>query len=119
MVSSSMLPGFGRGLPCRDLYRNKGLEGMSESSSERYGRVRLTRLQSSHENMRTDHVDGVLIKGPRRGSVMVLLGAGLEEGTTRVLRTSKILEFSWKDARTCVVKTVNSLYKLELLGEPN
>lgn len=70
-------------------------------------RVRLERLESTHRNLRTDHVEGDAERMPQVGVCFRMLAPGLEFGT-RFIETSPVVRVD--DGG--VFHTANSTYKL-------
>ena len=77
-------------------------------------KVKLTRITSNHNNLRTDSVEGETEQLPTPGEDFVLLGVGLEFGT-RMVRTTPVGEVMNLSEKEMEFKTKNSHYRLELL----
>lgn len=83
-------------------------------------KVKLTKVASSHNNVRTDVVEGVTPTWPPEvGTGFVLFGEGLEvPGSVRMIGTTPIQEvkplMSGPDCQEFVIKTENSTYRLEV-----
>lgn len=69
----------------------------------------LKKISSSHNNLRTDTVEGVFDL-PVASEDFVLYGEGLEFGT-RIVRTTPVEEVT-KEENIVTFKTRNSVYKL-------
>lgn len=82
-------------------------------------KVRLTKIASTHNNVRTDTMDGEAYNWPpKKGEDFVLIGKGLTNpNLDRVLRTTPIqeVEFLGGPTQAHQVKTLNSTYRLEVL----
>jgi len=80
-------------------------------------RAILTRLQSSHSNLRTDVIEGETHQMPEVGKPFLLIGAPLdikEVDYRRYVCTSPIVHIAWEDLSKCRLHTENSIYSLEL-----
>ena len=77
--------------------------------------VKLTKLRSSHKNLRTDVVEGIALDLPKEGDYFQIFGEGLEFGT-RVVTTTAIQKVE-KLGNEYLFHTLNSTYKLEVLDE--
>lgn len=80
--------------------------------------VELKKLSSNENALRTNKVTGVMLDEPVEGDTFTVLAKPLEDGTVRLVQTSMVLTVvpvsdGW------VLQTVNSLYKVKLLGGPN
>ncbi len=76
-------------------------------------KVKLTKVRSNHNNLRTDEILGVTEKLPTKGEDFNLLGKGLEFGT-RSVRTTPVEKIEQID-NEYLFHTRNSTYKLEVL----
>lgn len=76
--------------------------------------VRLEKIRSNHDNLRTDFVEGFTSTLPTIGNVFTMASKGLEFGM-RLIQTSPILSVE-RIKDEFVFQTVNSLYKLEILN---
>ena len=78
-------------------------------------RVRLNKIISTHENLRTSEVEGESLALPTIGEGFILIGKSLTEGANaRLVVTSEIKEVE-QDGIDYVFKTLNSTYRLEIL----
>lgn len=81
--------------------------------------VRLTKLASTHSNLRSDTADGVSPTWPPEvGKQFILFGDGYDDKSmVRVIETSIILRvkpaMTGPDCKTYEIETMNSTYKLE------
>jgi len=82
-------------------------------------KVKLKKIESTHNNLRTDNIEGKTTRIPEIGHPFQLFAESLTEGGDfRSVTTTKIQESEYKeDSRTFVFKTLNSLYELEVLDE--
>ncbi len=78
-------------------------------------RVRLTKIQSNHTNLRTDVIEGETEKLPKKGGSFQMSSKGLEYGI-RVVTTTEI-QFVEKMDDNYRFNTLNSIYQLEVLGD--
>lgn len=77
-------------------------------------RVRLTRLVSKHNNLRTDVVDGEIDSWPVVGSHLWLTGDGLDDkNAMRSVYTTEVKEIRSLADGSCELDTLNSTYKIE------
>jgi hypothetical protein len=74
--------------------------------------VKLTKISSSHNNLRTNDVTGKCHVLPQVGTSFTMFAEGLEFGT-RIIATSEVKEVTPEG-----FKTENSEYKLEVLSTP-
>lgn len=82
--------------------------------SELY-KVKFTKIQTAHEKMRTDVVEGVTRELPTEGKIFALMGEGLEFGT-RCVNTSPVKKLE-KDGNTYTLHTESgSIYQVDFLG---
>lgn len=79
--------------------------------------VRLTKIHSLHNNLRTDTIEGVTNNLPETGSSFIMFAEGLDFGT-RVITTSLVQNVE-QIGNEYLFRTLNSAYKLEVLGEAN
>lgn len=80
-------------------------------------RVILTKIVSTHQNLRTDSMEGLVSDIPDIGQEMTVYGTGLITSiATRQITTTEVKEVTY-DApkRTFTFKTQNSTYTLEML----
>lgn len=74
--------------------------------------VKLIRVKSSHQNLRTDEVDGEIDGLPEIGESITLLGVGLEFGV-RIIHTTPVVEILEKIPGEMLFRTDNSTYRLK------
>lgn len=80
-------------------------------------KVKLTRIESNHTNLRTDSVEGFTLQLPIKGSGLRVVGDSLTPGmSARVVNTSEIQSVDIKSDKEFDFTTLNSSYKLEVLG---
>lgn len=78
--------------------------------------VLLTKMESTHNNLRTDSVEGKTLQLPVVGENFRLIGKSLTEGPTyRAIETSQIAEVVKDDDYKYTFKTANSTYKLSVI----
>jgi len=80
-------------------------------------KIKLTKIKSTHNNLRTDTIEGVCHELPEVGAGFSMYGAGLEFGV-RSVRTSRIEEVdetTTRGGKYMTFKTMNSEYHLEIL----
>ena len=75
-------------------------------------KVRLTRIESSHSNLRTDTVEGDLLYWPVVGESIIITAEPLVESGMRLVRTSSVCKIEGD-----LFHTRNSVYRLERLDE--
>lgn len=79
-------------------------------------KVKLTKIESNHGNLRTNEVEGLSWDLPTIGDNFSVIGDSLTEGMdARVVTTTEIKSVEHFDTH-CIFKTLNSTYKLEILG---
>lgn len=79
-------------------------------------KVKLTKIESNHNNLRTNEIEGVSLDLPEVGKSFYLVGESLTEGMdARVVTTTEIKSLEKTD-NEYTFKTLNSTYKLEVLG---
>lgn len=77
--------------------------------------VRLTKIKSNHQNLRTDVIEGVAIELPEKGKNFTLVGPPFVDGANcRVVTTTEIQSIECLDSEY-LFHTLNSSYKLEVL----
>jgi hypothetical protein len=81
-------------------------------------KIRLTKLSSEHEHLRTDVVDGVIHKEPKLYESLEIYAKSLNpEAIERYIKTSPIIDIEYFDqvgiSNIIIFKTVYSKYKLE------
>lgn len=80
--------------------------------------VKLTRLESNHQKLRTDEVVGYTHELPELNQVFQMTAPPLSEGLVRIIHTTPVLVLERKpDGKTYLFTTRNSKYKLEILGD--
>jgi transcription-repair coupling factor (superfamily II helicase) len=79
-------------------------------------RVKLTKIESNHNNLRTNSIEGECKTFPEVNSGLVILADPLEKGMdVRIVNTSIIKEIRTIGVNDFMLKTLNSLYRLEVL----
>lgn len=81
------------------------------TTDQKFFKVKMTRKESNHKNLRTDEIIGYTSSLPTTGENFILLSKGLEEGV-RIVRTTPIT-----DLEVNIFKTRNSTYSYEILEE--
>lgn len=81
--------------------------------------ARLTKLQSTHNRLRTDDVVGEYIALPKVGERFSFVGESLDPeiqalGGARLIQTSTVVNVSKDDNGHYVIETANSTYRLEV-----
>lgn len=77
--------------------------------------VKLTKVRSNHQNLRTDVIEGACIDLPTVGKGFVLVGEGLEFGN-RLVTTTPVEKVEQME-NEYLFHTRNSTYKLEVTNE--
>jgi hypothetical protein len=80
--------------------------------------VKLTRITSSHDNLRTTDVVGEASAPPTVGHRFVMTAAPLEAGDIRIVDTSPVQSVE-ADGDFYTFRTLNSVYTLSVLPEGN
>ena len=74
-------------------------------------KVRLTKIQSNHTNLRTDVIEGECFNPPKLGRIFSMWSEGLEDkSAVRNITTTPVVEIDGE-----IFKTANSTYKIEKL----
>lgn len=82
-------------------------------------KARLTKLSNNVNALRTSEVEGELLNTPEVGASLHMLGVGLTpEKPIRQVTTSVVQEIRVIAPMTYEIKTLNSLYRLEILELP-
>jgi hypothetical protein len=79
-------------------------------------RVKLTKINSTNDNVRTNEVAGVASTLPVIGLRFQMLSAPLETGNVRYVDTSPIQNIFKVDDKTQTLHTMNSIYELEIIS---
>jgi hypothetical protein len=79
--------------------------------------VKLTKLQSSHNNLRTSSIEGWCFDLPQVGSSFAMMAPPLAEGNVRMINTTQVKSMSSTDDGSIQFETENSLYVLTILSE--
>jgi hypothetical protein len=82
-------------------------------------RVKLTKIESNHNNLRTNEVVGVTNKLPEVGMRFQMLAAPLQTGHVRYVDTSPIQNIFKVDDNTQTLHTMNSIYEFEVISSGN
>ncbi len=78
-------------------------------------KVKLTKVRSSHSNVRTNEIEGETLDLPEAGKSFVLIGESLAfKGGGRIIETTLIEKVEKMD-NEYLFHTANSTYKLEVL----
>lgn len=82
-------------------------------------KVKLKKIESTHNNLRTNEIEGKTTHIPEVGHPFQIFGESLTEGNDfRCVTTTEVKESEYKeDSRIFTFKTLNSLYELEILDE--
>ena len=81
-------------------------------------KIKLTKIESSHNNVRTKETIGEAPILPEIGKSFILFGDSLEfEGGIRTIHTSTIEEIEKITEKELIIKTLNSTYKIEILED--
>ena len=78
-------------------------------------KVKLTRVKSNHNNLRTDEMIGMTDRFPTKGKTVEVFGEGLVFGM-RLIHTTPVKEVEVID-NEYLFHTKNSTYKLEVLKD--
>lgn len=79
--------------------------------------VVLKKIESNHNNVRTNETEGQTLSLPEVGKNFSLVGASLTPGLThRVITTTEIKEVESKGDGSYIFKTLNSTYGLVVTG---
>ena len=80
-------------------------------------RVRLVRLSSTHNKLRTDRVEGECQDLPEVGRMFIMTASPLDPaGSHREIWTTPVRSISWLPSKTkAVFQTKNSRYRLEMM----
>lgn len=89
---------------------------MEETADEKVKVVKLTKIESNHNNLRTDSIRGWCAELPVIGSSFAMMGPPLATGSVRLVRTSPVQTIEHTDNRLRF-RTENSTYELEVLDE--
>ena len=81
--------------------------------------IKLKKISSSHNNLRTDVVEGVCLSFPEVGESFCMLSSPLVSGSVRTIRTSKIKSIEQLKSNIYSIITQNSQYEVELLEAIN
>lgn len=80
-------------------------------------RVKLVKIESNHNNLRTNEMEGRTGSIPEVGYDIIVFGEGIEFGT-RMIHTTEVKESTYnKETKTFTFKTKNSTYSLEMLDK--
>lgn len=88
-------------------------------------KVKLWKIKSSHNNLRTDIIEGECNELPKRGKSFVLFSESLSksfvpsDGLLRHIITTPVTKAIWdgEDQQACLFKTKNSTYVLLVKDE--
>lgn len=93
---------------------------METTTPDKVSIVRLTRIESNHNNLRTRSLQGWCFDLPVVGSSFTIMGQPISEGAVaRVVTTSPVLSIENLDQSSSALRfrTKNSTYELEVLNE--
>ena len=76
----------------------------------------LERVESAHNNMRTDEMEGICPSLPAVGSGFTIVGEGLESGC-RVITTTRVVEIMEEKDDEVLFRTANSTCRLKQILE--
>lgn len=80
-------------------------------------KVVLTKVESTHNNLRTNEVDGLTLALPEKGKQFQMTGESLTKGASiRCVTTTEIKELDIEGDSDYTFKTLNSTYKLKVTG---
>ena len=82
-------------------------------------KVKLKKIESMHNNLRTNEMEGKVTHIPEEGYPFQIFGESLTEGADfRTITTTVVKKSEYKeDSRRFIFKTENSLYELKVLDE--
>lgn len=89
---------------------------MKKEKPSEWFKVKLTKIQSNHQNLRTNEILGTCMHLPVEGSVFYLMAPPLESGNVRLVTTTvvqKVVDLG----SVLDFETENSSYKLEILSK--
>lgn len=90
------------------------METQQERPSQEQIKVKLTKLMSSHKNLRTDTVEGVTLSLPVVGERFIMWGEGLEDKeATREVVTTPVLTATPFNNGHLIFETANSVYRVD------
>ncbi len=78
----------------------------------------LRKIASTHDKLRTNEVKGDLLYLPEIGTSVIMFSEPLDpnEGNTRMVKTSPVVELTLLQKDLYSITTRNSTYELEVLG---
>jgi hypothetical protein len=79
-------------------------------------KVILTKVESNHNNLRTNEIDGLTLSLPEKGKFFQMVAPPLESGSIRSVTTTEIKELEKTSEDSYTFKTQNSTYKLKVYG---
>lgn len=85
------------------------------SRSDKLISVTLKRIESTHQNLRTDEVKGIAHNAPNINDRFFMYAEALEEGDVRHVMTSPVRDI-WTNGEEIIFKTENSVYSLTVHG---
>lgn len=81
-------------------------------------KVKLSKIKSIHQNLRTDTIEGFTESLPKIDEDFKMFAESLTpEGDFRYVHTTEVCSIDFLDKNTYLFDTVNSKYKLEVLDE--
>jgi hypothetical protein len=78
--------------------------------------VTLTKIESTHNNVRTNETTGHTLALPEVGKNFFMTAPPLESGGVRMINTTEIKEVEIHSETEFTFKTQNSTYKVQVLG---
>lgn len=82
-------------------------------------KVKLTKIRSTHSNLRTDEIEGYTPRMPEAGEAFVMMALplykSLQEGFMREIKTTMVQRVMEDEDGSLRFETRNSQYKLEKL----
>ncbi len=84
-------------------------------------KCRLTRINSVHQNLRTDEIVGGCPEAPRMGALFLMTAKSLDPAKhVRLVETTRIVKVtSSEEGKVIEFETKNSIYKWEHLVDPD
>lgn len=82
-------------------------------------KVKLTKIKSNHNNLRTDVIEGFCKKLPVLNEDFIMFSEGLEDPSAmRMIRTTKVLGIETSSSQEMYFTTRNSSYNLKVYTLP-
>ncbi len=81
-------------------------------------KVRLTKLLSTHSNLRTDVIEGRCDSLPKEGRDFFMTAPPLDpKAVVREIHTTKVKKVKWDIMKSAIFVTKNSTYQIDVLDE--